>query len=431
MTSLDRPTPTDDRGVYRIFGLPPGDYVVMAAAPRLPESTRNDPGLLKLSAADVDRALAQPGTATYGPAPAANATPGVPTTWAPVYYPGTSDVAAATQLSIGVGEEQAGINFTLRPQRAATISGLVTGPDGANVQSVVISISPSTDNARAGVTLGLVLSAQPGADGRYVLRNVAPGSYTLIARTGGGGRGLVAPNAPFLWANVDVTVDGPDLDVPIAVRGPIPVSGRVQVKLGAPGPPPDLKGYRFLLRPANDDPNLTNAPTTQPDDAGTLAFTNVAAGAYRFFWNAPGSGPALSLLSATVRGREILDGTLDIRAGAPIDDLVITMTDRPAEVTGSLQDASGRPATDYFIVVFPTDRTFWTPLSRRVMQTRPALDGSYRMRGLPAGEYYLAALTDIGNGETNDPKLLESLVPTASKIVVVEGKTTTQAFQIR
>jgi hypothetical protein len=132
--------------------------------------------------------------------------------------------------------------------------------------------------------------------------------------------------------------------------------------------------------------------------------------------------------SVTVGGRETLDGPLEVKA--PIDDMTFVFTDRPSEITGTLQDASGRPATDYFIVVFSTNRAYWAPLSRRVMQARPGSDGRYFLRNLPAGEYFIAALTDLAPGETNDPAFLAQLGATAAKITVVDGATTTQAFRI-
>lgn len=132
--------------------------------------------------------------------------------------------------------------------------------------------------------------------------------------------------------------------------------------------------------------------------------------------------------SITIRGREQLDGPIDIRAA--VDDMVVTYTDHPSEIAGTLQDASGRPAADYFIVVFSTNRAYWTPLSRRVTQTRPGNDGKYSLKNLPAGEYYLAALTDLAPGDTSDQDFLGQLIPSAVKISVTDGATTTQAFRI-
>jgi hypothetical protein len=64
-----------------------------------------------------------------------------------------------------------------------------------------------------------------------------------------------------------------------------------------------------------------------------------------------------------------------------------------------VQDASGLAASDYFILVFSTDERAWYQRSRAVAQTRPASDGKFVIRGLPAGEYFLAAVTDVQREE--------------------------------
>ena len=62
--------------------------------------------------------------------------------------------------------------------------------------------------------------------------------------------------------------------------------------------------------------------------------------------------------------------------------------------------------------------------------TRPATDGAFSVRGLPPGEYFLAALADLEPGEWNDPTLLERLVRSSANVTLRDGETTTQDFRI-
>ncbi len=62
--------------------------------------------------------------------------------------------------------------------------------------------------------------------------------------------------------------------------------------------------------------------------------------------------------------------------------------------------------------------------------TRPATDGSFGIKGLPPGEYFLAALPDLERGEWNDPALLDQLVRSSAWITLRGGETTTQDFRI-
>jgi hypothetical protein len=130
-------------------------------------------------------------------------------------------------------------------------------------------------------------------------------------------------------------------------------------------------------------------------------------------------------------GREVLDTWLSVSAGESIPDLTVTFSDRISELSGRLESIDGSPAPDYFILAFSTDRERWTPLSRRVRQSRPATDGRFAIRGLPAGDYFVAAVTDVEPGEWFDPAFLSQLVPAAVKVTVREREQTIQDLRIK
>jgi hypothetical protein len=62
---------------------------------------------------------------------------------------------------------------------------------------------------------------------------------------------------------------------------------------------------------------------------------------------------------------------------------------------------------------------------------RLSSDGRYRISGLPPGEYYLAAMTDVDPTKLDDPSFLESLIPRAVKVVIGEGERKVSDYQIR
>jgi hypothetical protein len=49
---------------------------------------------------------------------------------------------------------------------------------------------------------------------------------------------------------------------------------------------------------------------------------------------------------------------------------------------------------------------------------------------LPPGEYRVAALTDVVNGEWFNPAFLEGLLPASIRVAIVEGQKTTQNLKI-
>ena len=92
---------------------------------------------------------------------------------------------------------------------------------------------------------------------------------------------------------------------------------------------------------------------------------------------------------------------------------------------------SGKPTSEYSIVAFSTDRALWTVPRRVSSVARLSSDGRYRISGLPPGEYYLAALTDLDPVQLAEAAFLESLMPAAVKVAIGEGERKVQDYQVR
>jgi hypothetical protein len=80
--------------------------------------------------------------------------------------------------------------------------------------------------------------------------------------------------------------------------------------------------------------------------------------------------------------------------------------------------------------VYSTEPRFWLPLSRRVVQTKPGSDGTFAIRNLPAGKYYVCGLSEIDPSRLADPHFLEQLVPTSFTITLAEGESKRQDVKI-
>ena len=85
------------------------------------------------------------------------------------------------------------------------------------------------------------------------------------------------------------------------------------------------------------------------------------------------------------------------------------------------------------MIVFPADKTYWLPDSRRILTARPATDGQFAFRGIqgpPAGEYLLAAVTDLRPGEQFDAVFLDALSKQAIKLTIGPGEIKKQDVKI-
>jgi hypothetical protein len=247
------------------------------------------------------------------------------------------------------------------------------------------------------------------------------------------------PNAMVYWGQVDVAVDGTALSgLTVPLQPGMTITGKVAFKATRLMPETDLSRVRLTLSPVQTPGTARismGIPTAQVDATGHFRISGVTPGRYRLGGAAPlpqGSAPGVgwSMLSAVARGQDMLDFPIDIGPNDEIKEVVVTFTDATQEINGTLQDAAGRAAPDYTIVVFAAENRFWTTPSRRIRSTRPGTDGRFAVTGLPPGEYRIAALVDVAPGEVNDPAFLEQIVAASVKVTLAEGERKTQDLRI-
>lgn len=429
---------TDDRGIYRIFGLAPGDYLVSALPQLVPQDARGlGPGgpVMRLTDADVQQARA-------GSAATANNTAGSsrPVGYAPVFYPGTTDAAGAATIHVTSGEERAGVDMALSVVPMSRLGGTLVDSDGVPVTSAQVLLIPKRGDQPSPVealissgALTMPRAAMSGAT--FSFTSVSPGQYTLVARTGSGQRGVAAAEAaaPVLWSVSDITIDGTDrTDLPLRLMPGLTMTGRYVVERGA-AEAIDPSVLNLSLMAVNPLPGFASTYRAIPQPDGTFRISSVAPGRYVTRIDVPASMAAgrWMLKSAMADGRDLADRPLVAFAGATdLANVVVTLTTRPATVTGRLVDVSGRPVTRYSIVVATQDRALWLPNARRIRTARPATDGSFEITGLPAGDYAIAAVDNVENANVFDAGFLSELLGTSFRVTLAEGETRRQDFKV-
>jgi hypothetical protein len=453
---------TDDRGVYRIYGLQPGDYVVNASPRNV-----NGPGDVDAMRAEAT-ALAQRVQASVAATAAdvqalterlnvlraaTSSTDEAATGYAPVYYPGTTSLGSAATIAVNPGEEKSGIDFQYQVVSVARIEGSVTGSQTPQGVTVTL-INAGLDAQGAGQN-----STRTDSQGTFRFNNVPPGQYTILARAsispGGGpggrgagpmGRGGMMPGSgrgaqvTRLWGNLDLTVDGRNqTNIVIALQPGLSISGRLVFE-GSQTVPADLTRVRVTAMPiampgTPGDAIGSTAGTVEADGRFTIA--SVVPGRYRISASAPGSGfsstspttGAWYLGSSIVDGQDSLDFPIEIKS-QNVSNAVITFTDRQSELTGTIVDTRSQPVVDYNLIIYPADQKFWTPQSRRIQSTRPATDGRFSFRNLPAGEYRISPVLDPEPGSWYDPAFLQQLDSNATRVTLGEGEKKDQTLRV-
>jgi hypothetical protein len=416
---------TDDRGVYRIFGLAPGDYLV-SAVPHLGTGAGGRGRASDITGVtDAEVQWARSASAA-GRAAAPIPLTGRVVDYVPVYYPGTTDARAAAAVSVTAGEERSGIGLALQVVTTARIAGTLVDASGQAVTSATVSLVPRRRDpaspAEALVSSGaLTLPRATVSATGFSIAGVAPGEYTIVGRSGSGGRSAAPPPGAVLWGATDLTVDGRDeTDLVLHLLAAVKLSGTIVFEHSLLTPPDDMSTIDLSLEALGS----ASAPRAAVSPSGSFQFSSIVPGVYTFKATPPGAaaGSRWTLKSAMLHGRDLADGAFEIKPGDDGTGLVITLTDHAAEISGRLVDAGGVPITRYSIIVFPADRALWLPNARRIRSARPATDGTFTVAGLPAGDYAIAAAEDVDATDLADPAFLARLLASSYKVTLADGE---------
>ena len=372
-------TQTDDRGEFRAYGVPPGEYYVSASMRAIGPMT--------------------------GPSQDRSG-------YAATYYPGTPAAAEAQRVTVSLGEEVAGISFSLQPARTASISGFVRTADGRPHTSATLIVRQMQGDSGAGM-VSFATGAAVRPDGSFTIANLPPGQYGIDVRS------QAAGDTEF--ASEEVTVAGRDITglLLVATKG---ATARGRIRLEGATTSDTLRPSEVRLFATAPDPmmgGISGGAPPVPRDDWTFEMTGLSG--RRFIRvSAP---PAWALKSIRVDGADVTDTAIDFRGD--LDDVEIVLTKNQTDLSGMVSDDRGARAPDVTIVVFPTDADKWGPMTRFVRRTRPDQDGRYRLRGLPAATYAVVAVDYLEPGEETNPERLQELRQGAATVTLRDGETKT------
>lgn len=387
---------TDDQGSFRLFGLTPGEYTVSA-------TVREGQG-----------------------AASANLDSDEPSGYAPTYYPGVPSVHEAQRITLEVGQEQTNLSFGLLLTRLVRVSGRVVDSRGQPATRGAVMLLPA-DTLRAGVGGINAGSTAVRGDGTFLLPGIAPGSYLLFVRPGGGGgRGFGAGIGDGEFARLPITVGMDDVrDLFVATAPGAVARGVVVTDQGQPLP---AQGRQFGIAAIGADPTSPVGATPARIAAdGTFELRGLSEPRI-IRVNAPAGWYLKSVL---YDGVDVTDTPIDFVPGTATSALRIVMTESTTEVSGTVIDGRGEPVLDAAVVVFAADERAWTFQSRFVQTARPDQDGRYRIRNLPPHtDYRIVAVQGLEDGQAGDPDYLRTLVDAAERLALNEGEAKTADVRV-
>jgi protocatechuate 3,4-dioxygenase beta subunit len=385
---------SDDRGQFRIFGLPPGDYYVGAMA--------GDPG-------QMIRQLVATGRGGVEQVQE-------PTGYATTYYPGVVGPAEATRVKLAASQELSGIDFQLQIVPLTTVKGVVVG-GGA---TVMLEPEERTARGRGGAWIGAaaggVFRTGTQQDGTFTITNVTPGKYTISARAGSGPG---AAGAGARTASQPLVVAGEEVHAVLTPAPGVVLSGSVTFESAGTPTPASFAGVRVNPVPLGAvvaTPRLVRP--AQADESGQFSAPNVTPGQYVIRAAAP---RGWTMKSVYLDGRDVTDRPFDVKS-ENVSGINVIFTDRISGLGGAVRDGRGNGVAGLTVILFPSDESLWLPQSRRIVTARTDAAGAYRLTAVPAGDYLVLAVDDVEEGAWFDPVFLEESKSRAVKVAIGEGE---------
>jgi protocatechuate 3,4-dioxygenase beta subunit len=382
---------TDDLGEFRVFGLPPGRYVVSAvpyavSAPRGAFTT------------DAERDLV------------------------PTFAPSVTNVHEAQVMDVGPGDEvEAQIHLV--EAVVSTIAGRAIDSRGAPVTAAFVGLRP-----RGGSRISSGGSTPVSQDGSFTLRGIAPGAYTLSVSpqiSGSTADERAAHLARSEVGMLDVDVSGDITGLVVTTQPGTTVRGRLVVD----GDASRLRDREVRVQATFTGPWSEQARAVVRPDL-TFELPGVRGPAVLRLGNAPDGW-----WTRTVRigGVDATDGH-DFGVARTVADVEIVVSTVPSGARGRVVAETGHAAVDAVVIGFDEDRRKWgQPVVANTFMVRPVEDGTWSIDRLRPGAYRLIAVpvSAARGDDLGDPEYLEALDRRARTVVIGEGRTPDVVLEVQ
>jgi hypothetical protein len=383
---------TNDLGEFRAPNLSPGRYYVATSPQKIADIQSG-----------IERSAAVKGE-TQGPIP--------------TYYPNADDPSTASPVDVGPGAEVRGIDVRLRKARVFRVTGKVMNAvTGMPMSPAMLMVFRKQAGGMS--TVPVSMYSVQGDKGAFELRNIPPGSYSLLAVSAN------PQDMMMLMQSVEVTdqdIEGMIVSLGSGVE--IPVTAKLEGVQQPPDqnssdpnkkpdPATDLSSVRFILN-LEDNP-MASLSTVQIGKDNKAILKKVSIDKYRLI--VVGLPQGTYLKSAKYGDRDVLESGMDLRQGAA-GNLELVIGAPAAQLTGTVHNDKGEPVPGAMITLVPKDAKGRNDLSRTGTADQ---NGNIRIFGVIPAEYNVFAWEDIEQGAADDEDFRRPFDRLGSKVKLSEG----------
>jgi len=381
---------TNDLGEYRIANLPAGNVYISVSPPPDFKSLIENAG----TAADTRNAKPDPSAST---------------TYQTTYYPGTADRSQAAPVALHPADEFPA-NFSLTPSPSLSVRGAVVNVPPRASATIMLQ---SRD-------FSLVLNgAEMHKDGSFVIHDVSPGSYTILASIEGSPVPMTARQSLQVGST---NVEG----LRLSPQPGTTIQGRMRVEARNSTSRFDSERVFLALQSVDSEQdegvlpgreNFSNLAHVAPD--GSFQWTDVPAGSY--YVQVMGDTTANEgwfVKSVAAGGRDINESGISVDGGTVTMDLVITANGGVCE--GVAVDRKGEPVANAVVVAVPEAR-----MRSRVDRYRKTVTdqtGRFTLRGIRPGDYTVFAWENVDGEAYYNPDFLKAYEGQGSAMHLSEGE---------
>jgi hypothetical protein len=390
---------TDDRGEYRLFGLPPGNYFLSAMpvpSPYIQGGTLTIPSGNGFSNSSLQNTLA---TGNWIDPRALDAS-----TELTVYLPGTTDAAAAAPIDLRPGSNLRAPDLRTIRTRTFGVRGSVVDEAGqpATLASATLTRVNSTESIRTSLLAQNRNAFEFGA--------VLPGVYDLVGLNGA----TAADKAGYLR----ITVGNENVEnIRLVMQPVIELKGRI-VQDSATVP----AAVRAQLRGTNSAVGIQINPAAAD---GSFSVMRLLAGDYRLVLN--GLPANLYVRSAKLGTRDALNTLMHIDATVS-DRLEIVLSPTTGSLDAFAVDESRRPAAAATVVLVPSEESRQRFDLYRSATTDSA--GRAALTNIAPGSYKLFAWQDIEANAWQNADALRPFEERGVPVTIEENERISQTIKV-